>query len=133
MTLRTGQKISIETLDVELVESGLLRLGGSLSSATGQSEFRRLLDELHAQLVASKIAVFGVDVRTLNFVNSSAIRVFVDWISKAVQARYKLAFRTDSAVTWHRLSCSVLKSLAPDTVDILDARAAPAPAGGVRT
>jgi hypothetical protein len=131
MTLRTGQKISIETLNVELVETALLRLGGSLSTTTGQTEFRQLLDTLHPQIVAARVATFGVDVRSLNFVNSSAIRVFVDWISKAAQARYKLAFRTDSAVTWHRLSFSVLKSLAPDTVDILDMRAVAAP--GVST
>ena len=123
MTLRTGQKVSVETLEVELVESSLLRLGGTLSTTTGQTEFRRLLDGLHEQIVSNRVPTFGVDVRALNFVNSSAIRVFVDWISKAAQAHYKLAFRTDSAVTWHRLSFSVLKSLAPDTVDILDARA----------
>ncbi len=117
-----GQKIRIETLDVELVEAGMLRLGGSLSTTTGQSEFRRFLDTLHPQIVSARIGTFGVDVRGLSFVNSSAIRVFVDWTSKAATARYKLAFRTDSAVTWHRLSFSVLKSLAPETVDILDAR-----------
>jgi hypothetical protein len=123
MTLRTGQKISVETLEVELVEQSLLKLGGSLSTPTGQTEFRRLLDGLHTQIVDSHLQVFGVDLRSLSFVNSSAIRVFVDWISKAAQAHYKLTFHTDSQVTWHRLSFSVLKSLAPDTVDILDARA----------
>lgn len=122
MTLNPGQKISIETLDVELVEQSLLRLGGSLSTTTGQSEFRRFLEALHPKIVSAQVGTFAVDVRGLNFVNSSAIRIFVDWISKATQARYRLAFRTDSAVTWHRLSFSVLKSLAPDTVDILDVR-----------
>jgi hypothetical protein len=126
MTLRPGQKLSIETLDVELPEMGLLRLGGSLSTVTGQTEFRRLLEALHPKIVSARVGTFAVDVRGLSFVNSSAIRVFVDWISKAAQAQYKLAFRTDSAVTWHRLSFSVLKSLAPETVDILDARSAAA-------
>lgn len=119
-TLRTGHRIRIESLDVELVQVGLLALAGTLSSMTTRNEFRRLLEGLHAQINAQRITRFVVDVRRLSFVDSSAIRVFVDWISHASAARYRLAFRIDPSVTWHRLSFSVLKSLAPDTVEIVD-------------
>jgi hypothetical protein len=63
---------------------------------------------------------FTVDVRSLNFVNSSAIRLFVDWISRAHAARYKLVFLIDRSITWHRLSFSVLKSLSPGFVELVE-------------
>jgi hypothetical protein len=44
--------------------------------------------------------------------------VFINWISRAERARYKLVFVTDSTVTWHRLNFSILKSLAPQSVEI---------------
>jgi len=78
---------------------------------------------LHAQIVAARTATFEVNVEALSFVNSSEIRAFVDWISRAAHAGYTLAFKTSPTVTWHRLSFSVLKSLAPTTVEIVESRA----------
>jgi hypothetical protein len=63
-------------------------------------------------------------VRTLEFVNSSALRLFVNWISRAQSGGYKLTFVIDRSVTWQRLSFSSLRSLAPESVDLVDARAA---------
>jgi hypothetical protein len=119
MTLRLGQKLLVEGLELELVTDELLRLVGTVSTTTAQDEFRRVLLGLHQKLAAQKCASFTVDVRALNFVASSAVRVFIDWIQRAAHAGYKLTFRTDPRTTWHRLSFSVLKSLAPDTVDIV--------------
>lgn len=110
----------IETMRAELVDRTKLMLSGALSTTTAQSELRRYLCQLHGQIERSRIAVFTVDVRALNFVNSSAIRVFVDWISSAEAAGYKLVFWIDRKTTWHRLSFSVLKSLAPRAVEVVD-------------
>jgi hypothetical protein len=46
----------------------------------------------------------------------------VDWISRAAHAGYKLSFTTSAAITWHRLSFSVLKTLAPESVEIVEER-----------
>ena len=75
-------------------------------------------------IVSARTPSFAVDVEALSFVNSSAIRAFVDWISRAAHAGYTLAFKTSASVTWHRLSFSVLKSLAPATVEIIESRSA---------
>jgi len=122
MSLKLGQKTTVEALTVELVEPTLLKLGGTLSTPTAQAEFRKLLLDLHANVVSARAQLFSVDVRELEFVNSSAIRAFVDWISRASHAGYKLAFTTNPAITWHRLSFSVLKSLAADTVELIEDR-----------
>jgi hypothetical protein len=121
--MKLGEKVAVESLEVELKTPTELRLAGTLSTPTAQAEFRRMLQDLHAQIVAAKTPAFSVDVQALRFVNSTAIRAFVDWISRAAHAGYTLAFRTSASVTWHRLSFSVLKSLAPSTVEILETRA----------
>jgi len=67
-------------------------------------------------MVSSKRPSLTIDVRPLSFVNSSAIRLFIDVASRAQSAGYALVFDIDSSITWHRLSFSVLKSLAPGCV-----------------
>lgn len=120
--MKVGEKLAVESLEVDFSEAGRLVLKGVLSTPTAQSEFKRLLQELHTELVSSRAQSFNVDVRALTFVNSSAIRAFVDWISRAAHAGYKLSFMTNAAITWHRLSFSVLKTLAPEVVEILEER-----------
>lgn len=120
--MKVGAKHSVESLEVHFSEPDLLVLKGVLSTPTAQTEFKRLLQELHTELVSARAQVFKVDVRALTFVNSSAIRAFVDWISRAAHAGYKLSFATSSGITWHRLSFSVLKTLAPESVEILEER-----------
>jgi hypothetical protein len=63
----------------------------------------------------------SVDVRGLTFVNSSAIRLFVDWSSWVGAARergYVLRFRTDRRITWQRTSFAVLQSLGGKAVSV---------------
>jgi hypothetical protein len=119
--LTLGRSIDIETLEIEWVKSAELRLAGTLSTTTAQAEFAKQLEALHAYVIAGKLPTFTVDVRKLHFVNSSVIRVFVNWIASADRASYKLVFLTDRSITWHRLSFSVLKSLAPNAVEIVEA------------
>ena len=60
-----------------------------------------------------------VDVRQLTFVNSSAIRLFVDWatwVKSQEPDSYVIRFRTDRRITWQRTSFSVLQSLAPNAI-----------------
>jgi len=130
--MKLGEKVAVESLEVELMAPTELKLSGTLSTPTAQAEFRRLLQDLHTQIVSARAPTFAVDVQALSFVNSSAIRAFVDWISRAAHAGYTLAFKTSAGVTWHRLSFSVLKSLAPATVEILETKGA-ATSGGAAT
>jgi hypothetical protein len=128
MQLRVRRPIDIESMRVELVAPTELRLAGTLVADSAQTEIGRHLGELHAHVVEKKLSSLTVDVRALAFVNSSALRIFVDLVSRAQSAGYTLIFDLDSSITWHRLSFSVLKSLAPDSVQIRNH----APAGGGR-
>lgn len=81
--------------------------------------FRRI----HEAALADGLSELAVDVRQLTFVNSSAIRLFVDWSSWVSGARpngYLLRFRTDRRITWQRTSFAVLQSLGGKAI-VLDA------------
>jgi hypothetical protein len=129
MSIKLGQKLAVESLELELTDATHLKLRGTLSTPTALAEVKKYLQDLHAQAVAQRLAEFQVDVQELSFVNSSAIRGFVDWISRAAHAGYRLTFTTNPAITWHRLSFSVLKSLAPETVQIIEVTANAAQSG----
>jgi hypothetical protein len=116
----SARTISIGSLQFQLMDKGKLRLSGTVDSAPAQTELRRRLEQLHSDIRDQRMSSFTVDVRSLNFVNSSAIRLFVDWISRAHAARYKLVFLIDRSITWHRLSFSVLKSLSPGFVELVE-------------
>jgi hypothetical protein len=77
---------------------------------------------LHRSVTADGLLEISVDVRHLTFVNSSAIRLFVDWATWVRNANppesYVIRFRTDRRITWQRTSFSVLQSLAPGAIFI---------------
>lgn len=119
MDLQIGRPLVIESLRVVLAGAAELQIEGTLNTNTAQTQAAQHLSALHEYIVTEKLSSFTVDLRKLTFVNSSAIRLFVDWIARANGARYKLVFMTDRSITWHRLSFSVLKSLAPTSVEIV--------------
>jgi hypothetical protein len=119
MDLQIGRPVLVETARIVLAGKSRLQIEGSLSTPAAQTQIARHLTAIHDHIMVERLASFTVDLRKLAFVNSSAIRLFVDWISRAEGARYKLVFLTDHSITWHRLSFSVLKSLAPSSVEIL--------------
>ncbi len=60
-----------------------------------------------------------VDVRDLNFMNSSGLLTFVRWITKAkahTTDGYQMTLKYDHNVTWQRASIPTLAKLAPDVV-----------------
>ena len=77
---------------------------------------------LHEAVQKDGLSEVSVDVRQLTFVNSSAIRLFVDWATRLSNAdlaeRYVVRFRTDRRITWQRTSFLVLQSLAPGAIVI---------------
>jgi hypothetical protein len=122
--------VTIESMRLERTEDTVVRLIGTVSSMSAQVEFAKQLEEIHAEVFRARWPSFTVDVRGLSFANSSSIRVFVNWISRAKTAGYKLVFLTERSITWHRLSFAVLKSIAPDAVDIVESKGGAVEDGG---
>jgi anti-anti-sigma regulatory factor len=121
--MRVGVPVTIGTLRVSLTAANRLELQGTLADDATLRELRAQLATLQDGLVAQKFGALAVDVRSLTFVTSSALRLFVDMASRAETDGYTILFDIDSAITWHRLSFSVLQTLAPERVLLRDARA----------
>jgi hypothetical protein len=123
--LQVKQPIAVRSVQAELMTPTELRLEGTLSDEVAQRELGAHLRELQAHIASKKLTSFTVDVRKLTFVNSGALRLFVDLASRAQADGYTLVFKIDHAITWHRLSFSVLKSLAPDRIELVDTAPTP--------
>jgi hypothetical protein len=95
-----------------------LRFEGTLANQQARFELKRNITALHERIVADGCTTMTVDVRGLQFVDSSAIRIFVDWIARASEAKYKVVFLIDPAMTWQRLNFSALESMATDAIEV---------------
>lgn len=69
-----------------------------------------------------KLQVVELDVRDLNFMNSSGILTLVRWITRCKSAPdcYRLVLRYDRNVTWQRASIPTLAKLAPNVVEPME-------------
>jgi hypothetical protein len=107
---------------VPRMESGVLRV-----SVVGTVEMREpgellnpywtMIDEEARRHGIKRVEV---DLRDLNFMNSSGILTFVRWITRAkghpADAAYTLVLKYDRNVTWQRTSVPTLAKLAPNVV-----------------
>lgn len=116
----TIPQIPAVTLSID--PEGTLTLTGTIATrdpAEGISPFFR---SVHQANVADARKSFRIDLSALTFVNSSAIRLFVDWVtwikSESEANRYKAIIIMSPQITWQKTSLGVLKSLAPDIVEL---------------
>jgi len=111
----------LATLRVRVDAPRSVILAGTITCKDPGGEVGPFIRALHDAALADGLAELHVDVRELSFVNSSAIRLFIDWASwlKAAPAsRYQLRFTTKRGVTWQRTSFMALKSLANDVLSV---------------
>ena len=81
------------------------------------------LRSIHEAALADRVPELFINLKGLRFVNSSAIRLLVDWTLWAKgedRPHYRLVFRIDEQTTWQRLTLTALVSLA-DHVEVAKA------------
>lgn len=111
----------VEGVGLEVVPPDTLKLKGTITRkepSEGLSDFFRAL---HKDAVARRLPEFCIDVTELTFVNSSSIRLFIDWAVWAQGEsghRYVLKFRTSKHVTWQQTAFSALKTLMKEVVNV---------------
>lgn len=109
----------LDTLRVQVNPPATLIFSGTITSKDPSGDVGPFLRAVHEAALIDKITELRVDVSALSFVNSSAIRLFVDWTSwLKTDKAYKLRFATNRHVTWQKTSFMALKSLADDVLSI---------------
>jgi hypothetical protein len=122
--MELNRPIVINRFRAELTSFSRLRMEGTIGDDATRDEVRRRLKDVHQYILTTKLSRFVVDVHSLDYVDSSAIRIFADLMAQAEASGYVVSFLIDSRVTWQRLSFSVLQTLAPRRVELEDVRGA---------
>ena len=107
---------AVPGLEVALSGPNRVTLKGTLTvqDGGGLSSFFRAL---HERACDDKLSEIELDVTALRFVNSSAIRLFVDWaVWVHAEGAYKLRCRIDRRQTWQKTSFSALLAMVDDAI-----------------
>jgi hypothetical protein len=80
------------------------------------------LRTLHAEAQRRALTEISVDLRRLEFMNSSCLDSFAWWIStleeQAAEDRYRIVFLSSPTVYWQRRSLDTLAHLAGDIISV---------------
>ncbi len=110
-----------ETVAISVTAPNQLKLSGTMTQKDPANDLSGFFKALHIAALADKLAEVRADVSGLTFVNSSAIRLFVDWatwLKNERGQRYTLRFITSRNVTWQKTSFMALMSLAKEVLAI---------------
>ena len=110
-----------ESLKIEVGGSDTVVLAGKITTRDPGAELGPFFRAVHDAAKADGLEELKVDVTKLSFVNSSSIRLFVDWatwLKNENQPTYVLRFLTDRTVTWQRTSFVALTALAKEVVAV---------------
>jgi len=117
---------SLKDVAVALHPPDGVRLAGTLTLADEIGALSDFLGAVHTAAIEDKLSYVSVDVAGLTFVNSLAVRLFVDWamwiIHEPSERRYALRFIISPDVTWQKTSVMALMELAQGVVHVEHAR-----------
>ena len=113
---------------VDFAARAELEGGCAVTSLTGNADLRvkdrlaTFLEEVDQEVDRLQLTEVTVDLRALEFMNSSCFKDFVSWIA-AVQARpterhYSITFRSNPRMHWQRRSLNALCCFASDLVSV---------------
>jgi hypothetical protein len=98
-----------------------LRLKGNADTRAMQP-LDVMLKLLHAQVLEARIKEVVVDLRELEFMNSSCFKAFVSWLSDlqevAPERQYRIRILSDSGKHWQRRSLGALSCFAVDLIRV---------------
>ncbi|AKT36894.1 STAS domain-containing protein [Chondromyces crocatus] len=111
--------LSVEaTCHGEVVE---LRLSGTADMRVSEA-LERVLSRVHEEAQRSEVKQVRVDLRALEFMNSSCLKSFVTWIGNARDVsekhRYSIHFISRSEILWQRRSLHALRCFAVDLISV---------------
>lgn len=122
--MSTMQEIQTNGLvsDTELGKSEItVKLLGS-AETSAMAELDAFLRRVHAHVMDAKLPEVTIDVRALDFMNSSCFKTFVSWIGVVQELppeqQYKVRFVADDKKHWQSRSLGALACFAVDLIRI---------------
>jgi hypothetical protein len=98
-----------------------VRLVGSAESVA-MAPLGHLLGKLHGEAVRLEVSQVTIDMRELEFMNSSCFKAFVSWLGELqdldVALQYRIRFLSDEQKHWQRRSLGALSCFAVDLIEI---------------
>jgi len=110
-----------ETVAIQLTAPNQVKLSGTITQKEPANDLAGFFKALHTAALADQLTEVRADVSGLTFVNSSAIRLFVDWatwLKNERGARYTLRFVTSRNVTWQKTAFMALMSLTKEVLAV---------------
>jgi len=102
-------------------EALVLRMSGT-ADMRAMEPLDRFLRAAHTQATQLRVPEAVVDMRDLEFMNSSCFKTFVAWIESVSGApegsRYKIRFLSTPKQAWQKRSLTALTYFAPDLVSV---------------
>jgi len=112
---------AVPGLEVLLSAPNRVSMKGTITLQDG-SALSAFFRALHGRARDNKLGEVELDVTGLRFVNSSAIRLFVDWaVWVHGDGAYKLRCRIDRRQTWQKTSFSALIAMVDDAIVVEEA------------
>lgn len=121
-------KINLEPLVLEKVKIFLnneeqtlsLILTGAVDMRNPTSDILPYLIKVHDEVVKNKIKRINVDIKDLIYMNSSGIKILINWIMKINdeprENYYCINFISNSDIAWQESTLPVLHKLFPDNI-----------------
>jgi hypothetical protein len=105
------------------VDDGRIAVTLTGTAALGQQEQVTLvLGRVHEEALRARPREVVVDLRGLEFMNSSCFKCFVGWIGNIrkleTDAQYKVAFVSNPKIHWQKRSLDALRCFAVDLISI---------------
>jgi hypothetical protein len=106
---------------IEIVLPNRMIMKGTITTREPGQDLSAFFRSVHAAARADRLQELRLDVTGLTFVNSSAVRLFVDWatwVKNETGPRYKLVFIANRKITWQNTSFAALRSLMGDAIAV---------------
>jgi hypothetical protein len=98
-----------------------VRLIGSAESVA-MAPLGHLLGKLHGEALRLEVREVTIDMRELEFMNSSCFKAFVSWLGELQDMdptrQYRIRFLSDEQKHWQRRSLGALSCFAVDLIQI---------------
>lgn len=99
----------------------LVSLSGT-ADVTIRNHLDHFLHEVHQEAQRCRAEEVTVDMRQLEFMNSSCLKCLVWWVStvqeQPTEGKYKIVFVSSPSVYWQRRSLDALACLADDIITV---------------